>query len=49
MGWVRYVGLPGCSIGMETSGASAPLQALQQKFGFTVDHIVAEAKKQIGR
>jgi transketolase len=45
LGWARYVGLTGCSIGMETFGASAPLQALQQKFGFTVEHIVAEAKK----
>jgi transketolase len=31
---------------METSGASAPLKAQQQKFGFTVDHVVAEGKKQ---
>ena len=46
-GWARYVGLTGCSIGMETFGASAPLKALQQKFGFTVEHVVAEAKKQL--
>ena len=45
LGWSRYVGLTGCSIGMETFGASAPLKALQQKFGFTVEHVVAEAKR----
>jgi len=47
LGWSRYVGLTGCSIGMETFGASAPLKALQQKFGFTVEHVVEEAKNQI--
>jgi transketolase len=45
LGWARYVGLTGCSIGMETFGASAPLKALQQKFGFTVEHVVSEAKR----
>ena len=28
LGWARYVGLTGCSIGMGTFGASAPLKAL---------------------
>jgi transketolase len=47
LGWARYVGASGRSIGMETFGASAPLQALQQKFGFTVGNIVAAAKQQM--
>jgi transketolase len=46
-GWERYVGLSGQSIGMKTFGASAPLQELQQKFGFTVEHIVAAARAQV--
>ena len=46
-GWERYVGLDGVSIGMETFGASAPLAALQEKFGFTVERVVAAAKAQI--
>ena len=46
-GWSRYVGMSGSSIGMHSFGASAPLKALQKHFGFTVDHIVAEAKAQI--
>jgi transketolase len=44
LGWARYVGLSGCSIGMETFGASAPLKALQEKFGFTPDRVVSTAK-----
>ena len=34
---------------METFGASAPLKELTQKFGFTVDHVVAAAQAQIAR
>jgi transketolase len=48
-GWERYVGLEGTSVGMESFGASAPLEALQQKFGFTVEHVVATARLQLGR
>ncbi len=48
-GWGRYVGTQGRSIGMESFGASAPLKELAKKFGFTVDHVVAEAKAQIDR
>ena len=47
LGWGRYVGLSGCSIGMKTFGASAPLRALQQKFGFTVERVVAAAQEQL--
>jgi transketolase len=49
LGWSRYVGSEGHSIGMETFGASAPLQELQKKFGFTVDNIVAAARQQVAR
>ena len=48
-GWERYTGLDGARIGMETFGASAPLKALTQKFGFTADHVVAAARAQIER
>ncbi|HEY4832559.1 MAG TPA: transketolase family protein, partial [Waddliaceae bacterium] len=44
-GWERYVGMQGRSIGMKTFGASAPLKELLKKFGFTVDHVVAQAKE----
>jgi transketolase len=49
LGWARYVGASGQSIGMETFGASAPLAELQKKFGFTPEHIVAAARQQIAR
>ena len=43
-GWERYVGNAGQVIGMHSFGASAPLKALQQEFGFTVEHVVATAR-----
>ena len=46
-GWERYVGPTGRVIGMHTFGASAPLKALQQEFGFTVENVVAAAKAQL--
>ena len=48
-GWERYVGSRGKVIGMETFGASAPLKALQQKFGFEPERVVAVAKEVLGR
>ena len=48
-GWDRYVGWGGVTIGMTTFGASAPLAQLQKKFGFTIDHVVAAARAQLGR
>jgi transketolase len=47
LGWARYVGGGGHSIGMETFGASAPLKELQKKFGFTPENIIAAARRQI--
>ncbi len=48
-GWERYVGASGHVIGMKTFGASAPLKALQQKFGFEPDRVVASAKELLGK
>jgi transketolase len=48
-GWERYAGSAGSIIGMHTFGASAPLKALQQKFGFTPERLVEEARKQVAR
>jgi len=49
LGWERYVGATGHVIGMKTFGASAPLKALQHKFGFEPDAIVAAARAQLNR
>jgi transketolase len=47
-GWDRWVGSTGAIIAMSTFGASAPLKALQTKFGFTPAAVVAAARGQLG-
>jgi transketolase len=47
LGWARWVGATGASIGMDSFGASAPLKQLQQKFGFTVENVVETARQQV--
>jgi transketolase len=44
LGWERYVGPNGHTIGMHTFGASAPFKDLQNKFGFTPDNLVAAVR-----
>ncbi len=44
-GWERYVGESGKVISLEHYGASAPAEILFEKFGFTVEHVIAEARK----
>ncbi len=46
-GWHRWVGAGGAVVGMETFGASAPLAALRDRFGFTADAVVAAARDQL--
>jgi transketolase len=48
LGWDRYVGPEGRIIGMKTFGASAPLKALQRKFGFEPDRVLAVANELLG-
>jgi transketolase len=48
-GWERYTGSKGRNIGMHRFGASAPIKDLLKYFGFTVDHVVAEAHAVLGR
>ena len=47
LGWDRYVGPHGRTIGLQTYGAAAPLQALQTPVGFLADSVVAAAKAQV--
>jgi len=49
MGWEKYVGSVGAVIGMNGFGASAPGSVVMEKFGFTVDRVVAGAKKLLDR
>ncbi len=41
MGWHKWVGSEGVVIGVEGYGASAPAEIIFEKFGFTVDNVVA--------
>ncbi|WP_431307084.1 transketolase [Candidatus Protofrankia datiscae] len=47
LGWERYAGPDGVIIGMRTFGASAPLRALQTKFGFTPQAVVSAARQSL--
>ena len=49
LGWDRYVGPRGEVIGMRSFGASAPIKAVEDKFGFTADHVVDAARRQLAR
>jgi transketolase len=42
--WRKYVGLDGATIGIDSFGASAPIEALYRHFGITVEAVVAAAK-----
>ena len=44
MCWYKYVGFDGDVLGIETFGASAPAKVLFNKYGFTVENVVAKAK-----
>jgi transketolase len=48
-GWTQYAGTGGAILTMHTFGASAPLQQLQRKFGFTEEHVVTAAREQVAR
>ncbi len=49
IGWDRYVGSKGARIGMHAFGASAPIEDLLKKFGFTAEKVLSAAKGQIER
>lgn len=41
LGWLKYVGPKGRTLALEHFGASAPYKVLEEKFGFTVDNVLA--------
>ena len=47
-GWCKYTGTEGASVSIDTFGASAPGPVCMEKFGFTVDNVVAKAKALLG-
>ena len=47
VGWDRYVGQTGAKVVMNTFGASAPIDKLQAKYGFTAQNIAKVATEQL--
>jgi transketolase len=47
MGWHKYVGRDGLTIGIDTFGASAPDNVLFRHFGFTADQIIPKIKEKL--
>jgi transketolase len=43
-GWHKYTGLDGAAVSIDRFGASAPGPVCLEKFGFTVENVVATAK-----
>ncbi len=49
MGWHRWTGDEGKAIGIDHYGASAPGEEIMKHFGFTGEHVAAEALRLLGR
>jgi transketolase len=47
-GWHKYVGSQGAIVGIDTFGASAPGGVCYEKFGFTVDNVLAHCRQVLG-
>jgi len=47
-GWHKYVGMEGGCVSIDTFGASAPGAVCLEKFGFSVENVLATAKKVLG-
>ena len=47
LGWERYVGPKGKSVGMHTFGACAPLKQLLTRFGFTPERVAEVARERL--
>ena len=47
-GWSKYVGTEGDTVSIDTFGASAPGGTCMEKFGFSVDNVLAKAKALLG-
>ncbi|WP_353217959.1 transketolase [Sandarakinorhabdus sp.] len=49
LGWHRYVGSDGITVGLDHFGASAPAEQLYAEFGLTAPAIAAQIKQKLGR
>jgi transketolase len=48
MGWHKYVGEHGDVVGVTTFGHSAPVDVVMREYGFTVENVVARARRMLG-
>jgi transketolase len=48
LGWHRFVTDEGDVLGVDTFGASAPGNVVLEKFGFTVENVIAKARAVLG-
>jgi transketolase len=44
-GWEKYVGSRGATVALDRFGASGPYKDLAKAFGFTVENVIAQARK----
>ena len=49
LGWEKYVGSEGSSLGMKSFGKSAPYKTIYEDFNLTSDSVVVIAKKMLGK
>ncbi|MBA2470637.1 MAG: transketolase [Chloroflexia bacterium] len=49
LGWSRYTGSNGVSVGIDTYGASGPGKEVLKHFGMTKEHVAAAALRLLGR
>jgi transketolase len=47
-GWHKYIGTEGVAVSIDRFGASAPGGVCMEKFGFSVDNVLAKAKEVLG-
>lgn len=48
LGWHKYVGSGGSVIGLDRFGASAPIDDVMPRLGFSVENVVVQAKELLG-
>jgi transketolase len=48
-GWERWVGDGGAALTVDRYGASAPGELVLEKYGFTVDNVIVQAKALLGK
>jgi transketolase len=44
-GWERWVGEKGAVLGVDRFGASAPMKIVYEKYGLTVENVIAKANE----